>query len=199
MAVAAKTKSLLRSLVPPLAMRAYRALVPPAAPSFSMKVEGDYETWQAAVAVCGDGYQADEPVQREARITRSLLLSSPSAPLNGKEIRGLAGILSCGTSTTLLDFGGGVGQHFFRLGPHLPVRRWVVCETEAMAKRPLLGLVSTSSPRWTRSRRIDSMSRSPLGLCNSYRIPSRSSRNSPTSPSGSSSTVCRSHRGLRIV
>src|SRR6185369_8379665 len=98
-------------------------------PRFSMKVDGNYGSWQAAMAVCGDGYQAEEPVQREARITSSLLSASPSAPLNGKEIRALAGILSCGTATTLLDFGGGVGQHFFRLGPHLAVRRWVVCET----------------------------------------------------------------------
>jgi len=132
MAVAAKTKTLLHGLVPPLAMRAYRALVPPTPPPFSMKIDGNYGTWQAAAAVCGDGYQADEPVQREARITRSLLSSGSSAPLNGKEIRALAGILSCGTPTTVLDFGGGVGQHFFRLGPHLAVRRWVVCETEAM-------------------------------------------------------------------
>jgi hypothetical protein len=79
MAVAAKTKTLLRSLLPPLVTRAYRALVPPAAPPFSMKVEGNYGTWQVAVAVWGDGYQADEPVQREARITRTLLSSSPSS------------------------------------------------------------------------------------------------------------------------
>ena len=160
MAVAAKTKRLLRGLVPPLAVRAYRALVPRAAPPFSMKVEGNYGTWQAAVVVCGDGYQAEEPVQREARITRSLLSSSSSAPLNGMEIRALAGILSCGTPTTVLDFGGGVGQHFFRLGPHLAVRSWVVCETEAMAKegrasfaRP--GLEFVSSLDEVASRRFD--------------------------------------------
>jgi putative methyltransferase (TIGR04325 family) len=132
MSVAAKkTKTLLRELVPPLAARAFRAFVPPPLPPFSSEVVGDYATWEAAATECGSGYQADEPIRREARITRAI--EGSSAPLNGKEIRALAGILSCGTSRSVLDFGGGLGQHFLRLAPHLRMTNWVVCETKAMA------------------------------------------------------------------
>jgi putative methyltransferase (TIGR04325 family) len=128
----ATVKTLLRDWMPPIAVRAYRGLVPAAKPA--LEFTGAYPTWAAAFADCGEGYQAPEPVEREAAITRRLI-ESPHASLSSKDIKALAGILSCGTVRSVLDFGGGLGQHFLNLNPHLGTTNWVVCETEAMAKR----------------------------------------------------------------
>jgi len=113
--------------IPPIVVRAVRRVIPKPIES---RVEGDYASFADALARCAEGYHAPAVVMQQAAAVRQTV----AAPwVDGRTQQLLAAMRDLPAGPAVLDFGGGMGQHFRALREHLRPRRWVVCETEVMA------------------------------------------------------------------
>jgi putative methyltransferase (TIGR04325 family) len=131
-------------VVPPGIVRLARTVRPP--PPSPYGYFGDYPTFAAAMADCKtDGYSDAGVVAKVSQQTRELRqrVSGADAPsLDARVFQNLAATLVAMGETaqaerSVLDFGGGLGIHYFHLRRYLGRRsplRWVVCETVPMAE-----------------------------------------------------------------
>ncbi|MEA2979506.1 MAG: hypothetical protein QOF09_1329 [Alphaproteobacteria bacterium] len=99
-----------------------------------------YPSFQAALAVCGDGYNADDLADVVAFMTMAVPVNkhafAPEQALNSILAVAMAGTGISGRPLTVLDFGGACGFHYFRVSPtvNMPLK-WAIVETSAMAER----------------------------------------------------------------
>lgn len=124
-------KDLAREFCPPVLWRALRRLKLASIGESAGHV-GDYASFDHALAD-SDGYDSTAVV--DAMLAHRAGLA-PSATLSQLEIRLLAALLVAQDrlgSLRILDFGGGLGVHFLRLGSFLRVERWTVLELPRMA------------------------------------------------------------------
>ena len=125
----------LKSCVPPAFISLFRHVKP-----YPYGFSGDYATFEAAAAQCGDGYSSEEVVRKSLERAKTLQREAPIADSVEPHTLRLLGVLHAllkpQTQLRVLDFGGGLGTHYFRLRHLLPKGlnvRWTVCETKVMA------------------------------------------------------------------
>jgi len=137
-----RIKTVARGLLPPVLVDALRRARPTEGSLFS----GRYPDFAAALAAASpSGYQTDAVIEGTIRRTRQIREAAKQAPErapNQRAIQDLAAlfVLDPGRGDgplRVLDFGGGMGVHYFTLRPLLPWKsgvRWTVCETAATAR-----------------------------------------------------------------
>jgi putative methyltransferase (TIGR04325 family) len=139
-------KDLGRRLSPPILLDVVRRRRGESDDPWAPGFRGRYETFEAAQQAAGDGgYQTTHIIERTIQRTRQIqaeaAADSTRAP-DGWTMQNLGAILFALRDRPrgplrILDFGGGMGVHWFRLAPLLKVRgevSWTVCETTAMAR-----------------------------------------------------------------
>jgi len=137
-------KGALKEVVPPGLLRLTRPFRKPFSSPYGYF--GDYPTFEAAMADCKtDGYSDLSIVETVSQRTREIRERSSaraaSQLVDGRVLQNLAATLLAISTVprrrlSVLDFGGGLGIHYFQLGPFLPAGvevSWLVCETTAMA------------------------------------------------------------------
>jgi len=130
-----------RGLLPPVVTRLLRR-PPPPSPSFT----GDFRSYEeAARAASSSGYEDHAALARTLATTadyRARIARSPDVAVEPRVLQTLSAILlgierAKGEKVRILDFGGGVGLHFFTLSPFLARRwsvDWTVCELPALVR-----------------------------------------------------------------
>lgn len=100
-----------------------------------------YPTYQDAMAVCGDGFHADDIASVIALRTRAIAQGLPRLYVHPDYWAMLAMAVGMarqpGTPVRVLDFGGGCGLHYHCIRALVPgvALRWAVVETPTMAAR----------------------------------------------------------------
>jgi putative methyltransferase (TIGR04325 family) len=132
-----------RELLPPIVARHLRRghAVGPGA-TFG----GDYQSFEAARQMLGsEGYEDSGYVSSTLEATREYrarIAADPTRAADARTLQNLAAFLTClrgvnAETIRVLDFGGGVGLHYYTLAPLLQgtVRAsWTVCELPALAR-----------------------------------------------------------------
>jgi len=91
-----------------------------------LRFNGDY-SWEQASKICGAGYQSDYIAQLAVNATQKAM-AAEHLIVNQRSIRLLAALLQCDCSH-VVDFGGALGGHYWKLRRHLPtLQRWTVVE-----------------------------------------------------------------------
>jgi len=126
-------RDVLRDLSPPLFWRAAARLRRSQA-SDNYGAWGDYASYEAA-AQAGGTYDKPAILTKTAELTRAI---SPGTEISAINIRLLAALqfaMRDQSATSILDFGGALGGHYFYLRHLLPpVTRWTVVEMPATAR-----------------------------------------------------------------
>jgi putative methyltransferase (TIGR04325 family) len=135
-------KAVIKELVPPGLVRLTRPFRKPVRSQYGYS--GDYPTFSAALADCKTaGYSAANIIEKVSAQTRELKERWNGGPrvqlLDGRILQNLAAALLALSGVTrrplsVLDFGGGLGIHYFQTRPFLGgALSWLVCETAEMA------------------------------------------------------------------
>ena len=141
--LANQIKGAIKEVVPPGVVRLVRTFrkLPPSPYGYF----GDYPTFAAAMAECKTGGYSDasivEKVSEQTRELRQRSNGASAPDLDARVLQNLAATLAAiaeapSAARSVLDFGGGLGIHYFQLRRYLGERsplRWVVCETIPMA------------------------------------------------------------------
>lgn len=142
-----KVKAVVKDLMPPGLLRLTRSFRTPPADPYGYS--GDYATFTAALSDCKTrGYSDAGIIARVSEQTRELKqrrnggTSAGAELLDGRVLQNLAAALFAISNVThrplsVLDFGGGLGIHYFQMSPFLPggaTLSWLVCETAEMAE-----------------------------------------------------------------
>jgi putative methyltransferase (TIGR04325 family) len=143
--IAKQVKGVIKEVLPPGLLRLARPFRKP--PQYPYGYFGDYPTFEAAKADCKtDGYADASIVESVSRQTRELKQrwsgGAAAVLLDARGLQNLAGALLAVSGVShrplsVLDFGGGLGIHYYQLSPFLPGGAdlsWLVCETVAMAE-----------------------------------------------------------------